>query len=88
MQPKKKTGSEWSDPDDAPFLTPAMLDKAETFEGNRFIQRGRGRPKVVTPKESVTIRLDQDVLAKLREHGPGWQTRVNEMLRNMLALPK
>jgi uncharacterized protein (DUF4415 family) len=87
MQTKKKTGSaEWTDPDDAPHLTKEMLDDAEIFEGDTFIQRGRGRPKMVSPKESVNIRLDQDVLALLRRNGPGWQTKVNEMLRVALGL--
>jgi len=35
------------------------------------------RPK----KESLTIRLDADVLAWLRSEGPGYQTRVNVLLR-------
>jgi uncharacterized protein (DUF4415 family) len=86
MRPKKKPGSEWTDPDDAPKLTSEMLDRAETFEGDRFVQRGRRQPKIVSPKESVTIRLAPDVLAKLREHGPGWQTRVSEMSCKMLGL--
>jgi uncharacterized protein (DUF4415 family) len=32
-------------------------------------------------KESLTIRLDADVLAWLRAEGPGYQTRVNSLLR-------
>ena len=34
------------------------------------------------PKTRVTIRLDADVVARLREDGPGWQTRANAALRN------
>lgn len=87
MQTKKKTGSaDWTDPDDAPLLTKEMLDDAEIFEGDKFVQRGRGRPKIASPKEAVNLRLDQDVLAELRAAGPGWQTKVNEMLRAALGL--
>lgn len=44
----------------------------------------RGRPlgsKAQAVKQSVKIRLDPDVLAALRATGKGWQTRVNEVLR-------
>ena len=33
------------------------------------------------PKARVTIRLDADVVARLRADGPGWQTRANAALR-------
>jgi uncharacterized protein (DUF4415 family) len=35
-------------------------------------------------KTAVSIRLDDDVLAKLRASGPGWQSRVNEAVRRMV----
>lgn len=43
--------------------------------------RRRGRPQVASPKESTTLRLDGDLLQGLRQSGSGWQTRVNEVLR-------
>ena len=46
----------------------------------------RGRPKLEEPKQKIAIRLDPDVLAELRGTGPGWQTRVNDMLRAALGL--
>lgn len=30
---------------------------------------------------SGSIRLDQDVVAKFKATGPGWQSRINEVLR-------
>ena len=33
------------------------------------------------PKETVTIRLDPDVLQWFRKHGKGYQTRINAVLR-------
>ena len=87
MPLKKSARSvEWTDPDDAPVLTEKMAEEAEYFEGDRFIRRGRGRPRLHAPKEQINIRLDADVLARLREHGPGWQTRINDMLRVSLGL--
>lgn len=44
-------------------------------------QRGPGRAPVKVP---TTIRVDADVLAGLKASGRGWQTRVNEVLRNWL----
>ncbi len=76
----------WTDPDDAPELTLDMLDNAEYFNGNMFIKRGRGRPKSDTRKEQISVRLDQDVLAKLREAGPGWQSQINVLLRQALGI--
>jgi uncharacterized protein (DUF4415 family) len=35
-------------------------------------------------KESVTLRLDQDVLDFFREDGPGWQDRINTALRKLV----
>ena len=86
MRAKKQTGSEWTDPDDAPVLTKEMREKAEVFIGNDFRPPTRGRPKLAQPKEAINLRLDHDVLTKLREHGPGWQTRINEILRVTLQL--
>lgn len=45
-------------------------------------QRGRQR----TPtKESITLRLDRDVLAHFRASGAGWQSRINEALRRAMG---
>jgi uncharacterized protein (DUF4415 family) len=87
MRTKKRLGSaEWTDPEDAPPLTKEMLDQAEFFEGNHFVRPGRGRPKLASPKEQINIRLDAEVLERLRAAGPGWQTRINEILRVSLGL--
>jgi hypothetical protein len=37
--------------------------------------------KVTASKQTITIRLDRDVLAQFRMSGPGYQTRINEVLR-------
>jgi len=87
MPTKKQAGSaDWIDPDDAPALTADMLNRAEVFENNTFIGRGRGRPKSAAVKEQISVRLDADVLAKLREAGPGWQSRINTLLREALGI--
>ena len=78
---------EWVDPDDAPELTDEYFEDAEYWQGDTFIRRGRARPEGDNGKEMVTIPLDPDVLAKLREAGPGWQTQVNDILRKAIPNP-
>lgn len=39
------------------------------------------RPPVERPKVPVTVRVDADVLDAIKETGPGWQTRVSDLLR-------
>ena len=48
--------------------------------------RPRGRPALDPSqrKQAVSIRLSADVLAALRSTGPGWQSRVDQMLRERL----
>ena len=36
-------------------------------------------------KEPVTIRLDADVLDWLKSKGPGYQTRINALLRELMS---
>jgi uncharacterized protein (DUF4415 family) len=40
----------------------------------------RGRPKAEQPKQPVTMRLDAEVLTRYKATGPGWQTRMGEVL--------
>ena len=44
-------------------------------------RRSRGKQKAPT-KEKVTLRLDADVVGHFRKGGKGWQTRLNDTLRN------
>lgn len=86
MPVKKRVSSGWIDPDDAPELTEEMLAEAEVFKGDKFVRRGPGRPKAEVTKEKISVRLDPDVLARLRESGPGWQSRINTVLRKALGI--
>lgn len=45
--------------------------------------RKRGRPPKAEDerKKQVTLRLSQDVLSAARKTGPGWQARVDDVLR-------
>ena len=60
------------------------LDKDEMLAGIASARKRRGRPAGSGTKEQVAIRLDHDILAAFRAGGPGWQTRMNEALRDWL----
>jgi len=45
------------------------------------LKRGRGRPEKPDRKVNLTLRIDPDVLAAYKQEGKGWQTRINQVLR-------
>ena len=48
-------------------------------------KRPRGRPRAAETKIPVTLRLDREVVEAFKAAGPGWQTRINEKLRDSLG---
>ncbi|MDP3895738.1 MAG: BrnA antitoxin family protein [Mesorhizobium sp.] len=42
--------------------------------------RGQRGPQKAPVKERVGLRLDQEVVEHFRSTGPGWQSRINEVL--------
>ena len=81
---KPSTPATWTDPDDAPEPTEAFFQTADRYDGATL--KPRGRPRAVSTKEPVKLRLDADVVAALRASGDGWQTRINDSLRASLVL--
>jgi uncharacterized protein (DUF4415 family) len=73
---------EWTAQDFA-AARPALDVIAEAFgpAAADTLRRGRGRPRKEARKLNQTLRLDQDVLEAYRMEGNGWQTRINEVLR-------
>ena len=69
-----------SDRDDAPDLSqdgwPEKFAKAKVR---------RGRPPVARPKVSTTIRLSAEVVDHFKAGGRGWQTRIDEALREWIG---
>ena len=47
-------------------------------------KRRAGRPVGSGNKEQVALRIDRDVLSSFRAGGAGWQTRMNNALREWL----
>jgi uncharacterized protein (DUF4415 family) len=63
------------DEDDRPLSREEMLAGAAAFA------KKRGRPAGSGTKEQVALRVDRDILDAFRASGPGWQTRMNAVLR-------
>ena len=80
-----------SDPD-APEATADQLAQAKPFTeafpalADAMRRNVGGRPKAESPKVAVSLRLDQDVVARFKASGPGWQTRMNTALRDAAGL--
>ena len=55
-----------------PELTEDMLALATLKKG--------GRPKSVSPRQMISLRLPPDVIERWKATGPGWQTRMAERL--------
>ena len=68
------------DPDTAPDLSEGPWPQKLAAAPVR-----RGRPPLARPKVSTTIRLSQDVIDHFRAGGRGWQTRIDEALREWIA---
>ena len=81
---KDDTGSTWIDPDDAPELTEEWFQRADQYVGGKLVKRGR--PPADAPKKAISLRVDADVLARFKADGPGWQGRMNDVLRKAAGL--
>ena len=64
------------DPDNPPW--------SDEMLGPPVLKRGRGPQKAPT-KVLTTVRLDADVIAFFKSQGRGYQTRINEELRKIVA---
>ena len=62
---------------------PAVPTDAHPEADIRHIVRGvvRRGLQPLPPKASISLRLDQDVLEWFKSQGPGYQTRINTVLR-------
>jgi uncharacterized protein (DUF4415 family) len=52
--------------------------------GEEFWNRAVRNPFYRPVKQATTVRIDADVLAWLRAQGKGYQTRINQILRNAM----
>jgi uncharacterized protein (DUF4415 family) len=83
------TAAALADPDNPP-LTEEFWKRARPMSPERLRRlRGQRGPQRSKPlKVRVTLRLDPDIVAHFKKRGPGWQSRINVMLRKTLKLSK
>ena len=77
----KNISKDWVDPDEAPELDEQWFRDAHVYVGDTLIKRGVGRPPIQNAKEMLSLRLDSDILEKLRASGKGWQTRLSKHIK-------
>lgn len=86
--------ADWDEVSDNPDLTDDQLAQLRPAQDvlppgiYAALTRRAGRPKAESPKVSVTIRLDPDVVETYKATGPGWQTRMNLTLARGAARMK
>ncbi|MFM8768567.1 MAG: BrnA antitoxin family protein [Rubrivivax sp.] len=68
------------DPASDPY-DPNDAQAVQAYWNAAAVRRGRGRPPVAGPRPTLNMRVDADVLAAFKATGPGWQTRINAVLR-------
>jgi len=78
-----KAGYENIDTSDAPEL-PAAQWKNAIRGVDAWLKIVRGNKLYKPVKQAVSMRLDADVVAWLKQAGPGYQTRANEILREKM----
>lgn len=84
---KRDMDDSW-DPDTPPEWPDEVWDRAQIAVGGKIVRKAtgtltkRGRPPVGdAPKQQVTLRLPRDVIGHFKAGGPGWQTRIGEVLQ-------
>ncbi|UGX85917.1 BrnA antitoxin family protein [Phyllobacterium meliloti] len=75
-------------PEEDAALTKAALDDPDTVLITELSRRKPGRPLADITKTPVSIRLSPDVVDYFRSSGPGWQSRIDDVLRKAAGLKK
>jgi len=86
LQVKTKSGRVFnlpSDKEDARIRAgiAADPDTHEVSDTEFALMRRPGRPLGSGTKTQITLRIDTAIVDKYKASGPGWQTRINEVLR-------
>jgi uncharacterized protein (DUF4415 family) len=69
-----------ADYEEIPELDDEFFEQADEYRAGVLVKRGRGRPPGAT-KAQMNLRIDIDVIEAYKAQGVGWQTRMNQALR-------
>lgn len=75
---------EWTEEDFARALGPEHLPPEVLAHFPKTLARVRGLQKAAT-KRAVSLRLSAEVVDHFRAAGPGWQTRIDQALKDVIA---
>jgi len=68
--------------EEIPELTDEFFEGADEYIGEKLIRSGR--PKTESPKVLLTVRYSPEVIEAFKATGKGWQTRMDEALKEWL----
>lgn len=71
------TAAAMSDPDAMPYTDEEWATVKPV--------RGPGRPAGSGAKQQISLRIDTDVIEAFKAQGSGWQTKMNEVLKEWVA---
>ncbi len=84
MNAKRKGSGRTSSPkDEAPEITDSWVAEAELRRGGKLVRRGR--PRLKNPRALLSLRLPPEVIASWKATGPGWQTRMADVLEKTIS---
>ena len=86
--PALKQGTIFNTPDEDAVITAAAMSDPDahpyTEEEWAKVKIMRGRPSLTTPKKHINLRVDESILNEFKSTGKGWQTRMNDALKEWL----
>jgi uncharacterized protein (DUF4415 family) len=93
---RKHSGTDWdrlraTRDEDIAFDEDSPRTRPEDWEGAKITLHNRvlgsipaGETEKPTPEPSPALRLPKDVLAYFKATGPGWQTRIEDVLKEWI----
>ncbi len=78
MNVKRKGSGRTSAKSEIPEITGEWIAGADLYRGEKLVRRGR--PKLQNARQLLSLRLPPDVIKRWKATGPGWQTRMAEVL--------
>lgn len=71
------------DPNDEK-ATQAFFAQADLIRHGKVVRRGKRGPQKAPTKRLVSLRLSPEVIEHFKSTGPGWQTRIDGVLREAI----
>jgi uncharacterized protein (DUF4415 family) len=78
------------EPDDGPYdpndaeATRAWFERADLIRNGKVVRRGKRGPQKAPTKKLVSLRLSLEVVEYFKAGGRGWQTRIDDTLRDAI----